>query len=395
MVYDTLKGIVDAGLLNDPAIERKVDVIERSLSWFVLPNGYLANFGDSDYRQCSRGQRAALDSWRTPEMRYAVTAGQLGERPAESLKAFKESGYFVVKRAQRGSRRLDVEDASYLAQIAAFHSRTHKHADDLSFIWYDLGTPILVDAGRYGYDGKAEVGSALWKDGFWYSDPNRVYCEGTRAHNTVEIDDRNYLRKGVKPYGSALGRYGVVDDEVYFSEAEVKQFKSIRHVRLLLFRPRSWLVVFDWLHDNVEAQHDYRQWFHFAPELSVRHQGEQYVATNSRWSAPLRVASLMPEVSLSRPVLGRETPTLQGWWSPKGRVILPNYAVALEQRGRSATFATAFAFCSQLSINPSSRVAPSGRSGHLRFRADDCEHLITFARPEDGDIELSYRREGG
>lgn len=389
MVYETLKGIADAKLLADPTIEQRLDEIERSLSWFILPNGYLANFGDSDYRLCSRGERAALAKWRTPEMRFAATGGQLGERPREAMRSFPNSGYFVVHQAAGDA----AADASYLAQTAAFHSRTHKHADDLSFIWYDRGSPILVDAGRYGYDAKTEVGSELWNDGFWYSDPNRVYCESTRAHNTVEIDGRNYARKGAKPFGSALKRCGVVQPGLYYSEAEVKQFKSVRHVRLLFHRPRAWLVVCDWLHDNLDAEHDYRQWLHLAPELSVEHLGEQYRATCSRWDAPLHIGSLLPSVSAAKPVLGREGPNRQGWWSPKSRMILPNYALAFEARGRSTVFATVLAFCDELTIDTSSRVAPSGRSGQLRFRTDHTEQVLSFSRPEGGDIEVGCRSE--
>jgi hypothetical protein len=391
MVYDTLKGIVDAGLFSDPAVEARVDLIERNLSWFIMPNGYLANFGDSDYRLCSRGTRAALDAWRTPEMRHAVTAGQIGAPPPETMRVFEASGYFVVK--GRPAEGAEHEQAPYLAQIAAFHSRTHKHADDLSFIWHDRGMPLLVDAGRYGYDGKTEVGSALWQDGFWYSDPNRVYCESTRAHNTVEIDGRNYPRKGIKPYGSALKRWGTVGTDVYYCESETKLFKSIRHVRLLLFRPGQWLLVWDWLHDNVEAEHDYRQWLHFAPELSLRSEGAVYVASASRLEQPLRVTSLLPDVQLGKPVLGREEPVRQGWWSPKGRIILPSYAADLKLGGRSAVFATVLHFCDQLEADASSRVAPSGRNGHLKWRADGRRHLITLSRPEDGPIEMGYRED--
>src|SRR6478609_370100 len=236
---------------------------------------------------------------------------------SEPMKVFPKSGYFVVRgKANPPSEHVS---AGYLAQIAAFHSRTHKHADDLSFIWYDRGAQLLVDAGRYGYFGKAEQGSELWKDGFWYADPNRVYCESTRAHNAVEIDGRNYGRKGVKPYGSALSRTGSLRDEIFFSECEAKHFKSIRHVRVLLYRPSEWLVVCDWLHDNVEAEHDYRQWFHFAPELSVRQVGEQYVAQGARPKEPLRVASLLVGPTGGKLQLAQETPQLQGFWSPSDR----------------------------------------------------------------------------
>ena len=70
----------------------------------------------------------------------------------------------------------DFDKASYLAQQAGFHSRTHKQADDLSFIWYDRGTEILIDAGRYGYLGRTETGSDLWNQGFLVFGPEENLC---------------------------------------------------------------------------------------------------------------------------------------------------------------------------------------------------------------------------
>jgi hypothetical protein len=158
----------------------------------------------------------------------------------------------------------------------------------------------------------------------------------------------------------------------------------------LVFRPGQWVLIWDWLHDNVEAEHDFKQWLHFAPELLLRQHEQQYSASAPRLSTPLRIASLLPNVEAQRPVLGREEPK-QGWWSPKGRVVLPSYALPLQQRGRTAIFATLLAFCNELSPDATSRVAPSGRNAHLRWRADGRAHVLTFARPDDGALELNYR----
>jgi hypothetical protein len=392
MVADTLKGIVDAGLLESAEAIAREEQIERSLAWFIMPNGYIVNFGDSDYRLCTRSVRDAVAKWRTPEMRAAVTLGEVGAREESAHRAFAESGYFVVKSKPRPGEKH--ADAGYLAQIAAFHSRTHKHADDLSFVWYDRGALLLVDSGRYGYFGKVEKGSPLWQEGFWYSDPNRVYCESTRAHNTVEIDGRNYPRKGVKPYGSALDRSGSLRDEVFFSECEVKHFKSIRHVRLLIFKPSAWLVVCDWLHDNLEVPHEYRQWFHFEPELSVRRDGQQYVATGARPEQSLRAVSLLSGATCGKTYLARDAAPMQGFWSPSDRTMLPSYAVAFEQTARTGLFATLFTFAEQLTPHPSSRINPSGRNGQLRWRSDGRDHLLAFSRPEEGSLSLNYEDQG-
>lgn len=390
MVYDTLKGIVDSKLLDDPQIEQRVNLIEQSLSWFILPNGYLANFGDSEYRLCSINRRAVDSKWRTPEMRFVTSRGSMGSLAEGSLKAFPKSGYVVIREQSAAGQ--PAADDYYLAQTACFHSRTHKHADDLSIIWFDRGTPILVDAGKYGYIGKTGKESDLWKDGFWYSDPNRVYCESTRAHNTVEIDGKNYARKGVKPYGSALNRWGRSESGVFFTESEVKHFKSIRHVRLLFFKPGQWLIVCDWVHDNHEVEHEYRQWFHFAPEHSVRKKEEHYSVSVASLRRPMCATSLLPGVSISKPFIGVEQPQAQGWWSPKDKVMLPNYAVAFEQTARTGLFATVLSFESSVAVSQVSRIAPSGRSGQLRWTEGAVAHAINFVRPEDGGLQVEYSR---
>ena len=253
MVYATLNGMICAELITDPDILIFIKNIEEALSWFVLPNQYICNFGDSDYKH--------LDPhfpWQTPIMQYVVSESTKGTAPSVDFQVFPKSGYFIVKKQM-----------SYLAQAAAFHSRTHKHADDLSFIWCDRGSDILVDAGRYGYIGKTEKGSDLWLQGYWYSDPNRIFCEGTRAHNTLEFNNINSPRRGVKPYGSAIKRWLHIDHSIFAVETEVKQFSSIRHARVLIFKPSQWLIVFDWFHDNKKQPHHVKQWFHAAPGLQV------------------------------------------------------------------------------------------------------------------------------
>ncbi|QJW84688.1 hypothetical protein HK414_16235 [Ramlibacter terrae] len=158
MVYETLRAMMASGLVDDEAPAGKALAIERALSWFVLPSGHIANFGDSDYRQLRRRPEEAVRKWATPQMQHAVTQGLAGEAPDADHAAFPDGGYFVVRRPA-GPGRAGHAQAGYLAQTAAFHSRTHKHADDLSFIWSDRGSDLLVDAGRYGY-GQGGTGNA-------------------------------------------------------------------------------------------------------------------------------------------------------------------------------------------------------------------------------------------
>jgi hypothetical protein len=391
MVYDTLKAMIDSGLVEDAETIVFAEKIEKALSWFVLPSQHIANFGDSDYRLMRVKPIEAERKWRTVEMRYVVTGGQLGQPPARDVAVFRDGGYIAMRRFAKVEPQ-DFSKSSYLAQTAAFHSRTHKQADDLSFIWSDRGTDILVDAGRYGYLGKTEQGTELWLDGHWYSDPNRMYCESTRAHNTLEFDGKNYPRKGAKPYGSALCRCIEHSSGIVAAETECRHFRSIRRTRVLVFMPGKWLLAFDWFHDNEQHLHDVRQWFHLAPHLRLLLQEEGYSTSIAGSIEPLRAISLLPGAVASRPYLGEEKPVRQGWWSAKEREIVPNYAFCYElSRVSNGTFATLLSFSN--SLNPDqnwSRVNVSGRKARFRWTDETGTHELRLERPESGEMSVAY-----
>lgn len=390
MVYDTLKALIDSGLVEDVETIAFARRIEEALAWFVFPNQHIVNFGDTEDRSMARCAKEAELKWVTPEMRFWASGGVVSDPPKETSRAFAEGGYWIA-RQPCGDPRVS-QNYSYLALNAAFHSRTHKHADDLSFVWFDRGANILVDAGRYGYIGKTEVGSELWLDGHWYADTRRIYCESTRAHNTLEFDNLNFPRKGVKPYGSALCRWGHDASGMQYVESECRQFNSIRHMRMLYFMPNQWVLVLDWFHDNNGASHNVKQWFHIGHELQLLMDNNQYVVPVPTSKQFLRVASLLCSPIPSRLYIGEEEPMRQGWWSPIERDILPNYAFNFELENVSTgTFATLFCFSDKLQADAVwSKVNVSGRKGQLRWTDDRGINEVRFERPVEGNLSITY-----
>ena len=390
-VYENLKVMVDSGVIDDAEILAFIKKIEIALSWFVLSNGNLANFGDSDCESLLCEPTEAEWRWRTPEMCYVVSAGKTGTPPSTRIAVFPEGGYFIVRQS---SERIpnDFSKSSYLAQIAAFHSRTHKQADDLSFIWSDRGSNILIDAGRYGYIGRTEVNSELWQDGHWYSDENRVYCESTRAHNTLEFDGKNYQRKGVKPYSSALGRYVEDGSGVIALETECKHFRTIKHCRLLIFKPGNWLLVMDWYCDTSKKPHHIRQWFHFAPSLEVKLDDNGYLIQLPEKGELLRLRPLLDNMTPSRIYCGETTELMQGWFSSAEREIVPSPACCYEQTGQTTgVLASLFSFSSNLIPDPVwSTVNVTGRNARFRWRDDNGHHTLILSRQESQPLGLSY-----
>lgn len=392
MVYSTLKILIDEDLVDHDKISLKdfSNDIEVALSWFVMPDGYLANFGDTDHRNMSRRPATALKQWKTPSMQYLTSKGEIGELKSEGLMVYNQGGYFIVRKLLESNVRAD--KYSYLAQTAAFHSRTHKHADDLSIIWYDFGQAILVDAGRYGYVGKTKVNSQLWNEGFWYSDVNRMYCESTAAHNTLEFDEALYPRKGVTAYGSAIRRH-LTDDlsKVYVMETECKHFISIRRARLLFYQPGNWLIVFDWFYDNLSKEHDVKQWFHLSPNLSLNEFDGTFATELMDTEKPLKITSLLGNISNSDTIIGQIEPTIQGWFSPSEKEMIPNFAFYFHQKGINGNFATLFSFTEDLEVDKIwSKVNVAGRKGQLKWKDDAGSHKIWFERPKEGDLLFKY-----
>jgi len=389
MVAETLLGLVRAGLVEDPDLLARVDGIENALAWFVTPEGTITNFGDSDSRKMIYSAEGASRKWTTPLMRAVASNGATGSGWPRGLRVFDDSGYAIVRLPDPDARD-DITRDSYLAQTAAFHSRTHKHCDDLSFVWHERGQPLFVDAGRYGYIGKTETGSDLWQEGFWYSDPMRVFMETTRAHNTLEFDGLNAQRKGVKPYGSALVQ-ACERNGVYCIETRCKQHRSIWHDRVLMLRPGQWLVVFDVYTDNLKAPHDVRQWFHLAPGHKAIVRADGFDVT-LEGGGEMALRNLLTGSAPGEVISGRDVDPIQGWFSDKERSVTPADAFYFFHANQcSGIFATLLSLCSggDVSVDLRSRSNASGRRAHLKWFDSNGFHDLSFDR--HGELLVSYK----
>lgn len=350
MVMGSYIGAIASGVIEAPDIAERLLRAEEALAWMVKPNGYIATFGDSDPRRIGSHSTAVAHRYRSEVLRYVTSGGAIGADPPVGVGAFLDAGYAFAR--LKGS---DGNDA-YLAQIASFHSRVHKHADDLSFIWYDHGRDILIDPGRYAYTEKTPPGSDLYREGFWYSDRKRIYVESTRAHNTVEIDGRSFPRYGVKPPGSAL-RYAGEQAGLAVTDCSAWHFRAVRHRRRLIMAPGHFLMVLDWLYDRSGKSRDYRQWFTFDPSWSLVVDGSlvrgKSIDGKHASSLSLIGASVVPEPRLSAIMRGQVEPELQGWFSDRPYSLKPTSCFNLHVKKAGPTiFATVFTFGDTLCIDP-------------------------------------------
>lgn len=389
LVLIPLHALQKSELIIDPGVEALCELVEDALAWFVTPAGHYAMFGDTS-RQVVIG--ANPQQFTSPALEFALSGGRAGKAPDSCARGFPESGY-IVFRDRWPSGAGGFSDCSYLAQACAFHSRVHKHADDLSFVWHDRGCEILTDAGRFGYVGKTKADSDLAAEGFWYSDPRRVYVESTRAHNAVETDGRSNPRRGVEPYGSALTQWGE-RGRIRFAESRLRH-GPLSHTRLLLFHPRRWLLVVDSLNDDDGECHDFVQRFHLAPELDLVGAGD----TDARSTVAelpsgdrLQAVGLLPQ-SVVTPARGVEQPELLGWISPRDGVMEPQWTFGWKATGvPSCDFAALFCFAQEPpKVKPEDNEVDTDACGaRFGWEVDGERHSIALERTPGPSFEIEH-----
>jgi hypothetical protein len=360
-----LIALTESGLTSDPALLALRRKAEKAFAWMIAPDGTIPTIGDSDPTVLRPGQLGLPGTAADPELAYALTQGTLGSAPDRRFGVFPEAGYAVFRSRwpARGER---WRDASYLMLAAGFHSRTHKHADDLSFVWYDAGRWLLVDSGRYGY---------------YYDDPGRVYCESTRAHNTVEIDGVDLSRREPEAFGSALEEWGERSGAFLVSGAVLRRWPPLSQTRTLVFKPGKWVVVVDEF--EALARHSYEQWFHFAPDLEVAVDG---MAASARLGdgRSLYVAPLVAGAMTAEAVRGEERPRLQGWYSPGHRVLAPNWALGYRGAGNRVVFATLLCLSSTRPEVEFEKNTIGPEAIRLRWRSDGRTDGFTLDRSAAG-----------
>jgi hypothetical protein len=340
----SLAALVQAGMIVDAALVTRCERSEAALAWFVTPDGRLARFGDTHGRTLSGAyddERIDLDGittrWSHPAMRHVVSAGRIGSPPRDTTAAFRDGGFAVLR-----SRWPDPQDPAplgYLALTAAFHSRTHKHADDLAIVWFDAGRALLVDAGNYGYiGGRIDPNSEAGRLGYWYDDPNRMYVESTAAHSTVLIDDTDQDRRR-EPYGSGIRAAGLVagDRSLRFAIGSVFH-RSIVHRRAVVAAFGRWLLIVDDLSDASGTVHTFEQRFHAAPDLEFEPAGGAAVLGDGH--GPIVWAASAPPAEPTTPERGLEGPPMRGWHSPDDREMVPAWAFGWRTSGSATLMAT-------------------------------------------------------
>lgn len=325
MLLSGFESAISDGLIIEKELIEMVDRASYTLGWMIQPNGYLVQFGDTDDIEVTIDEVELSDAC----SRFIETDGTQGKPNPAEMMVFPDSGYAFVRSPQpfrEGQRR----ESSYLAFQAGFHSRAHKHADDLTFTWFDKGREILVDSGKYGYYDLLPKDAPERLKGFYYGSPERQYVESTVAHNTVALKGADIERRNREPFGSGLET--CLEDNGHFVLSGRVAHDSFEHLRQIELTPGRLLCVHDYITANVENQ-TVVSWFNIdgSALLKVANETLIFQFPNERWK--LEVSS---NAKLIEPVRGQHRP-LRGWRSREEGSLEPTWNFGFESSTDSTT----------------------------------------------------------
>lgn len=225
---------------------------------------------------------------------------------------FEASGYTVIR---EDSGLFMVFDHGPLGMGPLYN---HGHADALSIVLYKNGLPFLVDPGTYRYNGVPEY---------------REYFKGTRAHNTVYIDNRDQAEQVTgfiwkNPYKSKL----ISTDNKSKSVSLVAEHngyqrlnKPVVHQRKLVVNKDVCCIIVDSF--RGEGIHNYELNYHLDPGVSIEIEDKWLMLNNGNESLFLYNPKDMFSI-----FKGREEPMI-GWYSPAYGVIEKTHTLQAKATG--------------------------------------------------------------
>lgn len=216
--------------LGDDRLEGILALARANNGWLRRPDGSAAPIGD------------------TLPSRPAATVQPLsGRRYGDYVAStFHRSGYAIARTAPD----TPADQGGMVFLTGMRWSASHKNDDDLSFEWFDLGGPIIVDAGKYGY----------------VTHRFRRYAMRQTAHSTAGILQYDGAYRRLPHYGSALN--ATTHDGKAFTLSGQVRHHEFDQKRAIRWRPKQALTVTDVL--TSKKKQDYVSRLLFDKDVIVR-----------------------------------------------------------------------------------------------------------------------------
>lgn len=347
--------ILDLALRNNVRVSKTyMKGAERMIDFVVSimkPHGYYPMLKDADESDVF-GERASYGLWEDinnlnmledhndlrwvlkagarlfnrPDMLWIATHGKQGKKPTLGSVAMPDSGFAAMRTGWDNDDLYCVYTCGQLG--VADQKCVHGNADALNVDISGYGETLLIDPGRYIYEG-----------------PWRVWFKSTAAHNTVSVDGldsseladewmfKTWANSTMNVF-SSTDKFDYVDGS---HDGYERLADPVTHRRRVVFvKPGFWLVV-DELTGKVS--HTYDQYWHFGPEAKTVDGPDQRVTATYRNGAGIVVQPLLTDGLSRQQFIGSEDP-IQGWVSYDYAVKVKAPALQYSKEAAGTTLAT-------------------------------------------------------
>ena len=241
--------------------------------------------------------------------------------PCYILRHFKDVGYVVI----RSDWAIPSDEASMIFIQGGFFNPTHRQSDDFSFEWFEHGRKILSDSGHYGYT----------------RDKWEGYFDSTRAHNTIEVDGRDYSNKEEdRIYGNAVRSAQQTTQGMRIIMQIYHDDLGFWHRRQIDYRPGEELRIKDSV--RSDRPRTYVQWHHFARAFELSGGAESFELDDGEMIVDLTASTSCGNQTKYREIRGQVEPHIQGWASVAERERHERWALGVECNARNATLEARF-----------------------------------------------------
>ena len=289
--------------VNNPVSQSFADRLELMWNYMTMavrPNGYVPLNSDSDLTNIVSLVLKSADNYSRDDWRYVVTNGSEGTVPTGEPSAFFPYAGQLISRSS-----WDYDAHWSFFDFGPYGYGGHRHMDKLHFSADAYGRDILVDAGRFGYDGDI-------------AETFRGYAVGTASHNVVRI-------AGQSQNVDASGNSSPQTDDCLIAPAYDFAKGTVtggytnttgvaENTRLVRYeRGKYWIIVDKFVTDqsrNIEAM------WHYHPDCTVVTDGLE-TTSNDAGLGNIRIVPV-GSVGWSLNIIeGQLTPSVQGWYSAK------------------------------------------------------------------------------
>lgn len=208
--------------------ESKIDDLESTLRALSTPSGTLIPWGDTALDHASK---------RTPSV---------------GVHTFPNTGWSISHHS-----------GSMVAMASSFHSRNHKHDDELSFVFFESSGPVIFEAAH---------------PGFANTSGQRSYAESPNAHSGVIFDRPTPDGTAAHPFGGAVAE-AAANGDWHALLGWNPRLRDSKHLRLLLHHPEILIVVDITVGTEIGSV---TRHFHVAPDIEIELLGDATLRLGER-----------------------------------------------------------------------------------------------------------------